>query len=86
MKKPVNKFALFLWVLAVLVLAAQAAQYFTMMTSAREMAMHGDHIDLVGGAIEKLVLTGLLAAAQLASFGVLIELVDQIRWNALRRP
>ena len=30
-------------------------------------------------------MSGLVSSAQLAGFGVIIELIDQIRWNALQR-
>ena len=85
MKKPINKFAVALWVLAVVVIAAEAMQFVTAVESAKQLAAQDDHLYLVAGATEKILLAGLLAAAQLSAFGVIIELIDQIRWNALQR-
>lgn len=86
MQKPINKFAVALWVAAALVLIGSVIQFFWFVATMRNLANHGDTIHLLEGSISKLLLLGaILPAAQLSSFGVLIELVDQIRWNALRR-
>jgi heme/copper-type cytochrome/quinol oxidase subunit 1 len=83
MKKPLNRFALALWALAVLVLFAMTGEYFSIFSAAHELAQR-DTIYVVGH-FGKFLVRGAVAAAQLASFGVIIELVDQIRWNAQQK-
>jgi hypothetical protein len=85
MKKPINKFAVALWLFAALVVAGEAAQYLNALEYAKTLASHGDRIYMVESAPTKAIFMSLLGPAQLAAFGYLIELVDQIRWNALQR-
>ncbi len=84
MKKSLNKFAVALWVLAALMLLGTAAQYHSTFEFTRRFAAQ-DGVYAVEGAYWKLLIGGLLSAAQLASFGVIIELIDQIRWDAQQR-
>jgi hypothetical protein len=85
MKKPVNKIAVALWVLAVIVLLGEAASLEELREGMRELAQKGDAIYAVAGSFWNVLRIGLLSAVQLATFGVIIELIDQIRWNALHR-
>lgn len=84
MKKPINKFAVALWVLAVLVLLAEAGQYGSIIEAMKKFAGQ-ESTQLVEGSLWRFLVSGVLSAAQLAAFGIVIELVDQIRWNALQR-
>lgn len=84
MKKPVNKFAVALWIAAVLVFVAVSTQFLAMYQSASEMAGRGETIYIVAHVWSTLI-SGIGAPVQLAALGVIIELVDQIRWNALQR-
>jgi hypothetical protein len=83
MKKPVNRFAVALWVLAVLVLVAMTGEYFSIFSATSELAQR-DTVYVVGH-FWKFFLRGVVSAARLASLGVIIELIDQIRWNALQK-
>ena len=85
MKKPVNKFAVALWVLAVLVLGSFIYSYFSVMRTLEQFGQPGVRLYSLGGDLLSFVHSGLLPAMMLAAFGYLIELVDQIRWNALQR-
>lgn len=85
MKKSVNKFAVALWVLAAIVLLSEAASYRALSDSMKEMASFGGRLYVIEGVIWNALRMGLLSSAQLAGLGVIIELVDQIRWNALHR-
>jgi hypothetical protein len=82
--EPINKFATALWVLAVLVLLSGVGEYFLTFGMMKEFSAHVS-IYVIEGAVWKLLMSGLVSSAQLAGFGVIIELIDQIRWNALQR-
>jgi hypothetical protein len=84
MKKPVNRFAVGFWVLAVLVFLADAGQYISMIETMKKFAGQ-DNTYLVQGGLWRFLLSGILSTGQFAAFGVIIELIDQIRWNALQR-
>ncbi len=85
MKKPVNKFAVGLWVVAVIVLIGGVGSLASMHEALRYSMQQGDTIFQVAGSTWRSVLLSLLPAVQLAAFGVIIELIDQIRWNGLHR-
>jgi len=90
MKKPINKFAVALWVLAIVVFIVQFASFFSVTQTLRHLGPQGGSTLIVEGGFSKtalsgLALSGLMAAAQLSALGVIIELIDQIRWNALPR-
>jgi hypothetical protein len=89
MKKPIRKFAILLWIAAALFLLGDTALALYIKQFSADMAhTYGramvDELTLVNlwnsfrGAI--------VGAGELAGLGVLIELVDQIRWNALDKP
>jgi hypothetical protein len=82
MKKPVNKVALALWAIVAMFVAGEAWSLFVMFRTAAEM--RGGQTYLVDGAISRLVEGGVVAAAMMTALGVLIELVDQIRWTIVR--
>lgn len=89
MKKPVNKFAVALWIVAVIVFAGGVNSLLAMHEMARDMsriaARDGGTLSEVLGGSWMMTIGSLLPAAQLAAFGVLIELVDQIRWTLLHK-
>ena len=85
MKKPINKFAVALWIVAVLVFVAVSTQFLTMYQSAREMAGRGETIYIVAHNVWGTLISGIGAPVQLAALGIIIELIDQIRWNALQQ-
>jgi len=85
MKKPINKFAVALWVLAIVVFIVQFASFFSVTQTLRHLGPQGGSTLIVEGGFSKIALSGLMAAAQLSALGVIIELIDQIRWNALPR-
>lgn len=82
MKKPINKVALALWIIAALLVAGNAWSMFDMFRTAA--GIPGGHTYLVDGAISRFVLGGVVGAAMLTGIGVLIKLVDQIRWMLVR--
>ena len=79
MKKLVNKFAVALWVLALLVFVGECAQILMMLRTANELAGQGDKIYLVQQAFWRSFVAAIVGPAQMAAFGAIIELVDQIR-------
>ena len=77
MKKPINRFAVALWILAALFAVTDIGIYL---------------LTLPVGYVAPLVLFGnvlgtamraLLFASQPAALGIIIELIDQIRWSKL---
>jgi hypothetical protein len=85
MKKPVNKFAVALWVLAVLVLVCEVASFALMEQNLTPVWREASETFTVVGTLWNIMRGAVSTVAQLAAFGVIIELIDQIRWNALRR-
>lgn len=83
MRKPVNRVALALWfVAAILIIGDLATAITNLISEAREagVAIYGV------GAMElsrvwPIVAHALISGGQLVGIGVLIEIVDQIRWN-----
>jgi hypothetical protein len=82
-KKPVNKVAVGLWVLAVIVLIGGAGSLEALREGLGTSVEEGGKIFMVAGNPWKIIVGSLLPAAQLLAFGVIIGLIDQIRWNAL---
>jgi len=85
MKKPINKFALALWGIAVIVLIGGVGSLASMQAMLRTTMQPGDTIYEVAGSSWRIITGSLLPSVQLAAFGVIIELIDQIRWNALHK-
>jgi hypothetical protein len=97
MKKPLNKFALALWVLAAIYAAFQVWLWFYFARMDREIiALDMDLLHLhqkeLGGQLPHLSQflstppNLVLEIAVLASLGMLIEIGDKIRWLLERRP
>ena len=90
MKKPFNKFAILLWVLAVLAPSARGVGigrlYEALFRIPSPTGQSGNNFTpftpytLAGAEISGMLLT----FGQLAAFAVLIELIDQIRWIAIQ--
>ena len=85
MKKPINRVAIALWVLAVLTHASEAASWAYMRQILQEATSQPGQAYYVVGHFWPMIRASALAATLLAAFGYLIELIDQIRWNALHR-
>ena len=83
MKKPINKVAVGLWDPAVILLIGGAGSLEALREGLRYSAEQGGTIFMVAGSSWKIIVGSLLPSAQLAAFGVIIELIDQIRWKAL---
>ncbi|HWU26678.1 MAG TPA: hypothetical protein VN154_09780 [Rhizomicrobium sp.] len=81
MKKPINKFAVVLWVVALFALLSGVVQYATLLETARWLHEGGDRVYAFEGSALRLISISVSAAAQLAGVGVMIELFDQIRWS-----
>ena len=84
MKKPLNRVALALWVLAVLVIVGEACSFVVLRHGVQMSEAAGDRIYLVAGATWNFVRSALMSAASLVALGTLVELLDQIRWNIRR--
>jgi hypothetical protein len=82
MKKPLNKISPTLWICAVLFVLARAWTFVTMFQTTAEMRA-GTYYLVIDG-ISRLVQSTVAVAATLTGMGVLIELVDQIRWTLVR--
>ncbi|HEX3808401.1 MAG TPA: hypothetical protein VHW02_01780 [Rhizomicrobium sp.] len=86
MGKPINKFALFLWAIALLFIIADVPATVAL----KDLIMRPSY---PGGIAQASAISWLnvwsqvrsagISSLQLAAFGVIIELLDQIRWNAL---
>jgi hypothetical protein len=74
MKKPANKFAGVLWIIAVVVLFAEPID------SVVDLIRQGEAADWIA-LFWKTVESTIPYSAMLAGLAVLIELVDQIRWQ-----
>jgi hypothetical protein len=81
-KKPVNKFAIFLWVLALIVFVGDVTSLVQMPHFVDEATGGSGTWKLTFNEVWLFVGKGLISSAIIAAFGYLIELVDQIRWNA----
>lgn len=78
MRKPTNNWAVALWVLAGIVAVGQLLEVATF-TKPDHFANGGGYVWVAWSYVRTIS----LAVGQLAAFGVIIELIDQIRWNAL---
>lgn len=83
MKKPVNKFAVALWVLAAVVFAGLAAQIVMAISTMRAIETHGDTLYVVFHGTGLVI--ALLTPVQFIALGVIIEMIDQIRWNTRQK-
>ena len=84
MKKPLNRFALGLWILAALYVVAYVWAYFYFQHMSMELLRLGKVPQ--NPAFLTTPPTLVLSAAVLASLGMLIEIGDKIRWLLERRP
>ena len=85
MKKPVNKFAVGLWLLAALVFVGELAQLAMIISTAKALAARGDTIYVVGHGLGAALAVLTVVPVHLVALGVIIEMLDQIRWNAPQR-
>lgn len=86
MKKPINKFAVALWVIAAAFAVYNLWSLYTAVNMAS--ALHtkfGDTIYLAGEGFTRVALSLILGCSQLVALGILIEMVDQIRWKLEQR-
>jgi hypothetical protein len=84
MKKPVNKFAVGLWLLAILYLVGEAWGWYYFNHAASQISKLSGvpRLPVFLDAPVSLAMN----AAILASLGMLIEIGDKIRWLLERRP
>jgi hypothetical protein len=86
MKKPINKFAVALWVLAAVLFASDITQIVALFST---LSIMKDVAGPIQGqtfyVVQRAIGASIAAPAQLAGLGVIVELIDQIRWNALQR-
>jgi len=83
MKKPIHKFALALWVLAAIYAVSELVAVYQAFSLANGLgARSGNATYLVAGAIWNIARVTVLACSQIIGLGLLIEMVDQIRWRS----
>jgi hypothetical protein len=85
MKKPLNKVALALWALAALVIVGEACSLAVLDRGMHMSEAAGGSVYLVIGSIWNMVRSTVMSAAVLAAFGMIVELLDQIRWNTVHQ-
>ena len=81
MKKPINKFAVVLWVAAVVVAVLNAFQLEEIQSITQQSAGIAGFNHLPMQFILRSLSGIIMPAVTLAGLGALIEIVDQIRWN-----
>ena len=77
MKKPTNRIAIGLWILAALVLGTEAWIF-----TKQYRSLPPDFSNFLGN-FWQLIRSGVVSAAGLVAYGAIIEILDSIRWNAL---
>jgi hypothetical protein len=80
MKKPVNKFAVLLWVLAAVALIGEAGSAVATWENMQGLLHEAGESYLAIAAVWSAVRSAILYTGLLAASGVIIELIDQIRW------
>ena len=85
MKKPINKVALALWALAVLVAIGEVCSFAVIQHGIQRSAAAGDTVYLVVGGIWNMVRSAVISSAALVALGMMVELLDQIRGNTARQ-
>ena len=85
MKKRINKVALALWLLAGLVVIGEACSFAVLHQGIQMSEAAGGRFFLVAGGLWNTVRSAVLSAAMLVAFGMIVELLDQIRWNTDRQ-
>lgn len=88
MKKPINKFALGLWIIAAIFLIGDVPVTLELKRLFAEARYpQGPEMNSVLSWLNiwTEVRSVFVAAAQLAAWGVIIEIADQIRWAVQRR-
>jgi hypothetical protein len=84
MKKPVNKFALFAWIVAVVVALANVTEIWTLSASFAHLSQR-EGAGLLSPVVTRLLTGMLVQVVELAGLGAIIELIDHIRWDAKNR-
>ena len=83
MKKPLSKWAIFMWVVAVAYLLGAFAAYRAASHYGAFEGMYLLNPSILEGLFSGIVRPTLFSAPLMIGVGVLIEKVDQIRWSAL---
>jgi len=83
MKKPINKIAVAIWIVAGVLFLGDTYSFLRL----REVMAHYTQPDasLLPSQLWSIVHSGLFTLAFLVGVGIIIELVDQIRWHAQNR-
>jgi hypothetical protein len=86
MKKPINKLAVALWIVAIVYAAGEVWSLCSALRFAGNLqGTYGGHSYIVTGTVWKIAQSIVLVCSQLIALGILIEMVDQIRWNSINR-
>jgi len=80
MKKPVNRFAATMWIVAVAVVALDIISVYSTFESLRAASQSSTTYYYVVMRLNGLVVT-VAPVAMLVGLGALIEIADQIRWS-----
>lgn len=78
LKKPINRIAIGLWLLAALVLGSEVWVF----ANAYRWGPTGT-VNFLGN-FWQLIRSGVLSAGDLVAFGAMVELLDRIRWTILK--
>ena len=81
MKKPINKFAVAMWVTAGIVACLNAIEVWAIAESMRDVARQAAETYVVVQGVLRAASAIVAPTILLIGLGALIELVDQIRWN-----
>ena len=82
MKKPINKFAVTMWIFAGVVAILNTFEVWSIVENMRLVAREAGQAYLVTGTILRSIGAVIAPVVLLIGLGALIELVDQIRWDA----
>jgi len=78
MGKSLNKIALIMWVIAILIIVGETISFIEVPRDIRDQSPFR-----FIGLFWPLLRPDIISSAALVTFGTIIELLDQIRWNAL---
>jgi hypothetical protein len=81
MKKPLNKFALLLWIAAAVVAVINIVQICYALEALKLMAQQANEHFFVVRSFFNAISGTITPVVTLIGIGALIELADQIRWN-----
>ena len=83
MRKPLNKVALLMWLLAAVTLVTEIWIFARTFEQVEHVLVPANVFRFVSSMWE-LVRSGFVSAGGLVAYGTIIEILDRIRWNAMK--